>query len=69
MNIFRKEKRGYIYIEAIGGGLLNKDQEYKGNFEVKILEETDKMCKIQFVDLPVYERQWVDKKSVTIITK
>ena len=67
LDFFKPRKRGIIYIEAVGGGLVNKGVEYKGNYEVEILEETDRMYKVKFVDLPVYENHWVEKEKITII--
>ena len=64
--LLKPKKRGYIYVEAMGGGLINKGIEYKGNYSVIISGETPTTYEIKFVDLPIYEKEWVDKKLVTI---
>ncbi len=66
-DFLKPPKRGYMYIEAVGGGLLNKGKKYKGNYEVEILEETKEMFKIEFIDLPVHRPMWVEKGLVTVI--
>jgi hypothetical protein len=66
-NFFKPKKRGFVYTKAVGVGLINKGEEIEGYFEVEILDEANDMYKIKFVDLPIYEKQWVKKNLVKII--
>ncbi len=70
MSLFTKKRRGLIYVEAVGGGLLNKGEEYKGYYEVKILEETKDKYKIRFLD-EMFQRsslpKWVSKNLVEVL--
>ena len=71
MTWFRKKKRGLIYLEATGGGLVNDGTKYKGNYEVVIEQETDDKYKIRYVD-NLFQRsevtpKWVDKGDISLI--
>jgi len=70
MKLFKQNKRGLVWVDGVGGGLINKGTEYHGYYEVEILEEAEGLCKVKFENA-MMERsndgKWLDKNIINII--